>query len=284
MEVEMYKDYIEKQLDRYLPQEDTRLNQAMRYSTLQGGKRIRPYLMELAYKVVGGTGDISAYMCAIEFIHTYSLIHDDLPAMDNDDLRRGVPTSHIKFDEPTAILAGDALLTLAFQIMLEDCVNADDIAKTKAMHLLSEGALQMVQGQMLDVTNEGKEIDIQLLDTIHLNKTGALIKATIKAGAVLGYASDMELFALETYGIYLGKVFQIIDDILDVTSTTQILGKNVGSDIKNNKITYLSFYSLEECYKIANELTNKALNSLDKIQTDTTLLRKIAQDLVIRKN
>ncbi len=280
----MYKDYIEKQLDRYLPQEDTRLNQAMRYSTLQGGKRIRPYLMELAYKVVGGTGDISAYMCAIEFIHTYSLIHDDLPAMDNDDLRRGVPTSHIKFDEPTAILAGDALLTLAFQIMLEDCVNADDIAKTKAMHLLSEGALQMVQGQMLDVTNEGKEIDIQLLDTIHLNKTGALIKATIKAGAVLGYASDMELFALETYGIYLGKVFQIIDDILDVTSTTQILGKNVGSDIKNNKITYLSFYSLEECYKIANELTNKALNSLDKIQTDTTLLRKIAQDLVIRKN
>ncbi len=281
-----YKENIDSILERFLSNTNLnfpRLNEAMKYSACIGGKRIRPILMHLSYEAVGGNDDISPYMCAIEFIHTYSLIHDDLPAMDNDDLRRGKPTNHKQFDEATAILAGDGLLTLAFQIMLEDMTHTEDIAKIKAAHILSDAAGDMVGGQMLDIQNENTSIDLATLELIHLNKTGALIKASTKMGAILGYATPTEVAALEAYGQYIGKVFQIIDDILDVTSTTHELGKPINSDISNNKMTYANYYSIEECYQIANNLTSKAIKCLDRVDGDTQLLKNIAQELVIRK-
>jgi len=279
---------IDEMLENYLAKETgecTRLQEAMRYSVLQGGKRIRPILMRLAYEAVGGTGNIAPYMCAIEFVHTYSLIHDDLPAMDNDALRRGLPTNHVKFDEATAILAGDGLLTLAFEIMLQDLVSDMDPAKAIAANILATGAgaSGMVLGQMYDMFYEGKEISIEMLEKIQLNKTGALIKSALKMGAVLGYGSESELFALELYGTYLGKVFQIIDDILDITGQVNELGKDIGSDSKNKKVTYTSFFSVDQCYEIAAELTAKAIKCLDKVNGDTSLLKEIAQDLLNRR-
>lgn len=286
-----YKLEVEDILKRYLQQQDrsnqctNRLLDAMSYSLLQGGKRIRPILLQLAYNAVGGQEKIDPYLFAIECIHTYSLIHDDLPAMDNDSLRRGMPTNHVQFDEATAILAGDGLLSLAFEIVLEDISNSNDIMKAKASHVLAvaAGSNGMVLGQTYDMFYENKNISLDILDKIHLNKTGALIKAALQMGAILGYASDSELFALELYGSYLGKVFQIIDDILDVTGDSTILGKDVGSDSKNKKITYTTFFSVDECYKIATELTHKAINCLNKVNGDTTLLCKIANDLLNRR-
>ncbi len=275
---------IEKILDNFLPEPTgpfARVNEAMRYSACQGGKRIRPTLMNLAYEAVGGSGDISPYLCAIELIHSYSLIHDDLPAMDNDDLRRGKPTNHIQFDEATAILAGDGLLNLAYEIMLEDILQTQDLARISASNILATaaGVSGMVGGQMLDIQGAGD--DLATLDVIHLHKTGALIRAATKMGAVLGYASPVEEAALEAYGQYIGKVFQIIDDVLDVTADEAELGKAVNSDV--NKVTYTDFYDVEECYAIAQELTNKAVRCLDKVSGDTTALEDIALKLVRRR-
>ncbi|MEG0013632.1 MAG: polyprenyl synthetase family protein [Cellulosilyticaceae bacterium] len=289
MMLKAYRMAFEQELERALPQVSgpfARLYESMRYSTCAGGKRIRPLLMQLAYEAVGGVEDIAPYMCAIEMIHTYSLIHDDLPAMDNDDFRRGKPTNHKQFDEATAILAGDALLTYAFEGMLEDALRVDDMARVKAAHVLSEasGANGMVAGQILDIISEGKAIEKETLDLIHLHKTGALIAAATKMGAILGHGSSVEITAFEMYGKYLGKVFQIIDDILDQTSTLEELGKPINSDEKNQKITYTSFYSIEECYDIARDFTQKALNCLDKVSGDTSMLRQLSTDLVYRKN
>ncbi|OOB77819.1 MAG: geranyl transferase [Epulopiscium sp. Nele67-Bin001] len=275
---------IEQILDRFLPKVEghfKRVNEAMRYSATQGGKRIRPTLMHLSYKAVGGTDDISAYLCAIELIHTYSLIHDDLPAMDNDDLRRGKPTNHVQFDEATAILAGDGLLNLAYEIMLEDILSSMDLPKVRAASILASasGTMGMVGGQILDIQDAGK--DIETLDVIHLHKTGALIKAATKMGAVLGYGSAVEEAALEAFGQYIGKVFQIVDDVLDVTSSVDELGKGVNSDV--NKMTYVDFYSVDKCYEIAHDLTDRAIRCLGKVAGDTTELECIATKLVKRK-
>ncbi len=286
--LKIYRKQIDGYLDSLLPWQDgpfNRLYEAMRYSTCIGGKRIRPILMQLAYEAVGGDGDISCYLCAMEMVHTYSLIHDDLPAMDNDDLRRGQPTNHKYFDEATAILAGDGLLSYAFQLMIEDVLFHEDMARLKAAHVLSDGCgvFGMVAGQLLDVVSDGVVIDLETLDCIHLHKTGALIKASTKMGAILGYGSPVEVMALEMYGQYIGKVFQIVDDILDEVADEEELGKPVNSDKKNEKTTYTTFYTIEECYHIATELTNKAIACLDKVEGDTTLLKEIAQDLVHRK-
>ncbi len=276
---------IEKILDNFLPEPTgpfARVNEAMRYSACQGGKRIRPTLMNLAYEAVGGSGDISPYLCAIELIHSYSLIHDDLPAMDNDNLRRGKPTNHIQFDEATAILAGDGLLNLAYEIMLEDILQTQDLARISASNILATaaGVSGMVGGQMLDIQGAGD--DLATLDVIHLHKTGALIRAATKMGAVLGYASPVEEAALEAYGQYIGKVFQIIDDVLDVTADEAQLGKAVNSDV--DKMTYVNFYSVDECYKLAEDLTAKAIRCLDKVSGDTSVLSEIATKLVTRTN
>ncbi|MGL4345732.1 MAG: polyprenyl synthetase family protein [Cellulosilyticaceae bacterium] len=286
--LEVYKKHVETCLEQRLPKVEGpfgRLYEAMAYSVKAGGKRIRPILMQLTYEAVGGSQDISAYWCAIEMIHTYSLVHDDLPAMDNDDLRRGKPTNHIMFGEATAILAGDALLNYAFEMMLEDALEHEDMNRVRAAHVLGEasGGYGMIAGQILDMASEGQSIDLDTLDCIHLHKTGALIAAATKMGAILGGGSPLEIAACETYGKYLGKVFQIIDDILDKTSTTDELGKPIHSDEKNAKNTYLSFYSVEACYEIAERLTQKALDCLDKVPGDTTLLREIALELVHRR-
>lgn len=285
-----YKAKVNAYLETALPVAQQshfkRLYEAMNYSLQAGGKRIRPVLMQLAYESVGGTEDISKFLCAIEMIHTYSLIHDDLPAMDDDDYRRGKLTNHKMFDEATAILAGDALLTEAFNLMLEDALVSEDMAKVRAAHVLSSasGAEGMVGGQILDMASENKKISLETLDLIHLNKTGALLAAATKMGAILGHGTPMEIATLEAYGRYIGKVFQIIDDVLDETSTMEELGKPIQSDSKNQKTTYLSFYSIEECYKIAEELTEKAIKVLDHIKGDTQLLREIALELIRRRN
>ena len=246
------------------------LYKAMNYSLLAGGKRIRPVLMQLAYEAVGGKAEIDAYLCGIEMIHTYSLIHDDLPAMDDDDYRRGKLTNHKVFGEATAILAGDALLNDAFCLMLEDALKSDSMEKVRAIHVLSmaSGSAGMIGGQ----------------DLIHLNKTGALISAATKMGAILGGGSPKEVSLLEAYGKYIGKVFQIVDDILDQTSTIEELGKPINSDEKNHKNTYLNFYTIEKCYEIAEELTTKAIGLLDQIDGDTQLLKDLAQQLIMRRN
>lgn len=287
--LEDYKGQIEVYLQQAMPKEQGPfgiLYEAMHYSIKAGGKRIRPILMQLAYEAVGGKEDISHYLCAIEMIHTYSLIHDDLPAMDNDDLRRGKPTNHVVYGEATAILAGDALLNYAFEYMLEDVLEQEDFARVHAMQVLAlaSGCSGMIAGQILDMESEGKAIDRDTLDVIHLHKTGALLAAGPKMGAVLGHGGKEEIAALEMYGKYIGKAFQIIDDLLDKTSTTQELGKPVQSDEKNHKTTYTSFYTHDACYEIACTLTNKAIKCLDYIKGDTTLLEKIAQDLVYRKS
>ncbi len=262
------------------------LYKAMNYSLLAGGKRIRPVLMQLAYEAVGGKAEIDAYLCGIEMIHTYSLIHDDLPAMDDDDYRRGKLTNHKVFGEATAILAGDALLNDAFCLMLEDALKSDSMEKVRAIHVLSmaSGSTGMIGGQILDMESENKAIDQDTLDLIHLNKTGALISAATKMGAILGGGSPREVSLLEAYGKYIGKVFQIVDDILDQTSTIEELGKPINSDEKNHKNTYLNFYTIEKCYEIAEELTTKAIGLLDQIDGDTQLLKDLAQQLIMRRN
>lgn len=288
-DLKSYQELINNYLKNAIPTPEgpfKTLYEAMHYSLEAGGKRIRPVLMQLAYEAVGGTEDISKFLCAIEMIHTYSLIHDDLPAMDNDDYRRGKLTNHKVFGEATAILAGDALLTEAFSSMLEDALQREDVSRVRAAYILSEasGMTGMVGGQILDMESENKVIDLDTLDLIHLNKTGALLKAATKMGAVLGGGAPGEVAALEAYGMYIGKVFQIVDDILDEISTMEELGKPVKSDEKNQKNTYLSFYSVEECYGIAERLTEKALLALDRLRGDTTLLRSIALDLVQRRS
>lgn len=284
-----YKAKVEAHLDQVLTTTNSHFNklyEAMNYSLQAGGKRIRPVLMQLAYESVGGKEDISKFLCAIEMIHTYSLIHDDLPAMDDDDYRRGKLTCHKKFDEATAILAGDGLLTEAFGLMLTDALASEDMSKVYAAHVLAKasGAEGMIGGQILDIESENKAIDKETLDCIHLNKTGALIAAATKMGGILGQGSPMEIAALEAYGKYIGKVFQIVDDILDETSTIEELGKPIQSDIKNQKTTYLSFYSVEACYEIAQELTQKAIKSLEHINGDTALLKELAVELITRRN
>lgn len=285
----LYREKIENQLKEALPQNHGsfgELYEAMGYSLYAGGKRIRPLLMQLAYEAVGGSEPITPYLSAIEMIHTYSLVHDDLPAMDNDDLRRGKPTNHKVFGEATAILAGDALLNGAFEYMLEDALKHDDMNRVRAAHILAEasGASGMIGGQILDMQSENKAISIEELEQVHLHKTGALIAAAVNMGAVLGGASPNEITALTFYGKYLGKVFQIIDDVLDVVSTNEELGKPIHSDAKNQKNTYLSFYDVDTCYSIAEELTAKAVKCLDHVEGDTALLRHLATSLVHRRS
>jgi geranylgeranyl diphosphate synthase type II len=287
--VACYKEEIEKRLSGALPQKEgpfASLYEAMEYSLLAGGKRIRPILMQLAYEAVGGVEDISPYLCAIEMVHTYSLVHDDLPSMDNDELRRGKPTSHIVFGEAMAILAGDGLLNYAFETMLEDALQNEDFSKVRAIKVLAEsaGVFGMIAGQTLDMQSEGKKINQDTLEMTQLYKTGKLLAAATKMGAILGQGSKEEVAALEMYGTYLGKVFQIIDDILDQTSTEEELGKKTYSDQKNEKTTYTTFYSQEECYRIAKELTSKAIKALAYVSGDTSLLEEIANDLVYRRS
>lgn len=283
---------IDTALDAYLPDEDLmpqNLHKAMRYSVFAGGKRVRPVLMLAACDAVGGVRDnVVPAACAMEMIHTYSLIHDDLPAMDDDDFRRGQPTSHRVFGEANAILAGDALLTEAFVLLArEDAAQGVSAEiRRRVIHTIARaaGCAGMVGGQVVDMESEGKEIDLPTLEYIHVHKTGALIKAAIEVGGLLGGADTGKFEKLSRYGELAGLAFQIADDILDVTADQDELGKDVGSDEARGKATYVSLLGLPQSRKRAEELRDMAIESLSEFGEDAEPLRQIMKYIIERSS
>ncbi len=262
----------------------------MRYSVFAGGKRIRPILVAATAEVFGKTAeDVINVACAIELIHTYSLIHDDLPAIDNDDLRRGMPTNHKVFGEAMAILAGDALLTKAFQIMSRESggnqVGANGRSPLQVIHEIAKaaGSTGMVGGQVVDIESEGKEVLFPILEYIHIHKTGELILASCRAGAIMANAENKGLEAITRYGESIGLAFQIADDILDVEGNKEEAGKNIGGDAKKGKVTYPSVLGVDESRKRAKELVDIAIASLKDFDEKAEPLRAIARYIVERR-
>lgn len=264
---------------------DESLMRAMEYSLMAGGKRLRPILLMAAADAINNSGEKFITVAdALEMIHTYSLIHDDLPAMDNDDYRRGKLTNHKVFGEATAILAGDALLTLAFEVILrQKDVPHEILLKVLREISIAAGISGMVGGQAIDLRSEGVQIDLSTLKLMHLGKTGALFKAAIRSGAILAQASEKNLLALTNYAENFGLAFQITDDILDVTGDAKILGKSTGSDAKKNKATYVSLTSLDEAKKLAKVAVDDALIALKNFGNEADFLRELVQYLVARE-
>ena len=264
---------------------DENLMQAMEYSLMAGGKRLRPILLMSAADAINASGEKFITVAdALEMIHTYSLIHDDLPAMDNDDYRRGKLTNHKVFGEATAILAGDALLTLAFEVALRQ----RDVPPETLLTVLKEistaaGVAGMVGGQAIDLRSEGVQIDLATLKLMHLGKTGALFKAAIRSGAILAGATHEQLESLTRYAENFGLAFQITDDILDVTGDEKLLGKPTGSDAKNHKSTYVSLTSLDEAKRLAQAAVAEALDALKDFGSESGFLRELVQYLIARK-
>lgn len=278
----LIEEYIENDLE-YLNCSYRTVLDAMRYSACAGGKRIRPVLLMSAFSIFSDNYESALPFCAaIEYIHTYSLIHDDLPAMDNDELRRGIPTCHIKYSEAIAILAGDALLNYAYEKMLESPLMTSGYAMKEIAK--AAGKSGMIGGQVVDIENEGNKIELELLNELHALKTGALIRAACKAGAFLGGASYEDAEKLGEFGSLIGMAFQIKDDILDKTSSLEELGKPVGSDEKNDKTTYLSHFSIEECEDIINQLTERANIIMNDFGERGNFLKELATDLIGRNN
>ena len=282
-------DYIEKLLKEYMPEEkgyQKTIFEAMNYSLKAGGKRLRPILTLEACRIVGGNEeDVIPFAIAIEMIHTYSLIHDDLPALDNDDLRRGRPTNHKVYGDAMAILAGDGLLNYAFEIMLKSSIGKENPAKyLNAINEIanSSGVYGMIGGQVVDIESEDKKIEMEKLDFIHLNKTAAIIVGCMRAGAIIGDATEEQLENITKYATNIGLSFQIADDILDITGDESKLGKKVGSDIDNNKSTYPSLIGLEKSKEIANDLINEAKTRISNIKGDTEFLNDLAEYIVAR--
>lgn len=278
---------VNRALDFYLPPEDQKpvvLHKAMRYSVFAGGKRVRPAILLAAAEACGGIAETALPLaCSVECIHTYSLIHDDLPAMDNDDFRRGRPTSHKVFGEGIAILAGDGLLTEAFAIASRwDAVarySHKDVTAELAYH---SGSLQMVGGQAIDLESEGKAITPDELKYIHERKTSALLCLSTRLGAMSANASPDQLEALTVFGYKVGLVFQIIDDILDITQSSELLGKTAGKDVQVQKATYPALLGLEKSKALAAELTQEAFSSLDIFEGKAVALSALAQYLLKR--
>lgn len=261
---------------------------AMNYSLEAGGKRIRPFLTLEVCRMLGGDESRALPLaCAVEMIHTYSLIHDDLPCMDNDDLRRGKLTNHKVYGEAVATLAGDGLLTHAFEVASTADIPAQALIKCIRMISCAAGARGMIGGQIIDIESENKSIDIAVLRTMHKLKTGALIKLSATLGCMAaGYGEESsEYKAVEAYSEKLGTVFQIVDDILDVTSDDKTLGKRVGSDSKNGKTTFLTFYTVEEAQKLAREMTDMAISDISEYDKNTDgVLSAFAEYLCERVN
>ena len=256
------------------------LVEACRYSLLAGGKRLRPALVLMTAELIDGqTEKAMEAACALEMIHTYSLIHDDLPAMDDDDLRRGKPTSHKMFGEATAILAGDALLTMAFDLAAQ--TGSPQVVQEIAQ---AAGAAGMVGGQYLDLEGEKTLLDLKSLQRVHAMKTGALIRVALRVGAILAGATPQQLAALTQYGVSLGLAFQITDDILDVVGDEEKLGKPIGSDAENVKSTYPALLGLSQAKERAAEVVQDALNSLSIFGTEADLLRELAQFVLERQH
>ena len=261
------------------------LHRAMHYSLFAGGKRIRPALVLASSEAVGGRADeVLNTACAFECIHTYSLIHDDLPAIDNDDMRRGAPTCHKAFGEAVAILAGDALLTAAFELVAAT-KTSDPSRVIKVITELSKasGSAGMIGGQMVDIESEGIEVPFPVLEYIHIHKTGELILAAVRSGAIMGGAGQKEIEALSKYGKSIGLAFQIADDILDVAGSADEMGKNTGGDEKKGKATYPSLIGLDESRKRAEELVDIALKALEGFDEKADPLRAIARYIVQRR-
>jgi geranylgeranyl diphosphate synthase type II len=263
-----------------------KLHQSARYSIFAGGKRLRPILCLAANETVGGKMEAALPIaCALEMIHTYSLIHDDLPAMDDDDLRRGNPTNHKVFGEAIAILAGDSLLTDAFGLIAKVPSNGNAAALLGIISRITQaiGSRGMVGGQVQDLLSEKKQISREELENLHRHKTGKLIQVSIEAGAIMGDATDAQLAALSRYGECIGLSFQIADDILDIEGGQEI-GKDIGSDVEKQKATYPSVVGLTESKQLAAELTEKALAALEGLGPTADPLREIARYVVYRKN
>ncbi len=278
---------IDRALNEYLPERDNAqsiIYTAMRYSLFAGGKRLRPILMLETAKMCGGSEEnVMPFACAMEMIHTYSLIHDDLPAMDNDDLRRGMPTSHIKFGEAAAILAGDALLNKAFEIV--SAAASDNAARSlRAISELakSSGTEGMIGGQIIDMQSEGKDITLDELRHLHLLKTGAIIRSSCVIGAVLAGADKAETDAVDEFAANLGVAFQIRDDILDVEGSEAELGKPVGSDEKSDKNTYVKLAGLEKSKELALLYSQKAKKALECFGEKADFLLRLTDYLTAR--
>ena len=279
---------VDEQLEKLLPGETVQppsIHTAMRYSVFAGGKRMRPILCLETARIF--TTEVSSALlpgCAIEFIHTYSLIHDDLPALDNDDLRRGKPTCHKKFGEATAILAGDALLTLAFETIAAAPVSAERRVAMVTEIASAAGTVNgMVGGQVADMEAEGKPVGPEMLEYIHRSKTAALIRASITAGAICAGAPAEDVARLRRFGDTIGWAFQVTDDILDVEESSAALGKTAGKDIAQQKATYPAVFGLERSHQIAKELADKAIAELETYGERADRLRTIAEFLVLRR-
>jgi geranylgeranyl diphosphate synthase type II len=283
---------VDAALDRLLPSETTEpvsIHTAMRYSVFAGGKRIRPILCLEAARIFepDASPEASHAMhaaCAVEFIHTYSLIHDDLPALDNDDLRRGKPTCHKQFGEATAILAGDGLLTLAFQIIGESSTSAErTLAILQEVSSAAGTVKGMVGGQVADLESEGKRVEPQTLEYIHRSKTAALIRSSVSTGAISAGAGIADVARLRRFGETIGWAFQVTDDILDVEESSAALGKTAGKDIAQQKATYPAVFGIEQAHEIAAKLANDAIAQLDPFGERATRLRALAEFLVQRR-
>lgn len=281
---------IENSLVKYLPDENCReaeVIKSMKYSLTAGGKRIRPLLtLEFCRLCSGDIMPALPFACAVEMIHTYSLIHDDLPCMDDDCMRRGKPSNHVKFGEATALLAGDALQSLAFEIMLgaeaRAAVGADKAARAAAALARYIGSQGMVGGQIIDLEYENKPADIEVLKDMHGKKTGALIKAACEMGCIIGGANEQQIGAACKYAENIGIAFQIVDDMLDVTSDENTLGKPIGSDAQNDKSTFVSLYGLEACTKLVDKYTADAVSCLSAFNGDIGTLESLAYSLAKR--
>ena len=278
---------VNRALDELLPPEQTKpatIHRAMRYSIFAGGKRIRPALCLAAAEACGGNqSNALPLACAVECIHTYSLIHDDLPAMDNDDFRRGKPTNHKVFGEGIAVLAGDALLTVAFEMV----ANSKPSRRFSHQELVRElafaaGSLQLIAGQVADLEGEGEKISANDLRYIHERKTSALLCCSVRLGGMSANCTPLQLKALTDFGYHVGLAFQVIDDILDVTQTTEKLGKTAGKDTKAQKATYPSIVGLQQSRKIATELTRKAFSALEPFHGRAAALEGLATFLLNR--
>ncbi len=282
---------IEEVLQNYLPKQEGHqriIEEAMEYSLMAGGKRLRPMLMKETFDLFGGTGTvIEPFMAAIEMIHTYSLVHDDLPAMDNDDYRRGRKTTHVVYGEDMGILAGDALLNYAFETACTAFETEPQKAALigKALQILAgkAGIYGMIGGQVVDVKSAGHKISGELLTFIYKLKTGALIESSVMIGAILGGASEEDVRKMEEIASKVGLAFQIQDDILDVTSTTEILGKPVHSDEKNEKTTYVTWKGLEKAKEETARLTEEASEQLRSLGKECGFMEELLQQLVYRE-
>jgi len=290
-ELQERTDFAEAVIEKYLPEEhgfSGRMAETVNYSMRAGGKRLRPVFMREAYQILGGEGEIiEPFMAALEMVHTHSLIHDDLPALDNDEFRRGKQTTHIVFGEAAAILAGDALLNYAYETAFSAFDMAKDEAElqrvAKALKVLAQktGIKGMLGGQGVDVENDGKPLEKQLLDYIYENKTSALIEAALMVGGILAGATDIE--KLEQIGSKIGIAFQIQDDILDVISSAEELGKPIGSDEKNNKTTYVTLEGIEKAGNEVQKLTDEAVGLLRELTDEKSFLEELFQSLCARR-